>query len=309
MVTNCHSSNHKQEDTDVAIYRTVSLNFWTDPKVDDEFSPEDKYFYLYLLTNPHTTISGCYEISMKQMCRETGYNEDTVNRLLNRLEKQHEVIRYSAQFKEVLIMNWHKYNWSKSEKVIAGVIEQASHVKDPQHRAYLAVLIQSYGGSTDTLSIGYQYPMETSVSVSVTDTVSVNKTDTDTVEVNNTIPLVHVSEEQKDQKQKRNGKKENSKSKKKTEFVPPTLEEVTEYCKSRQSIVDPKAFFDFFNEGKWIDSRGNPVLNWKQKIITWENKNISKAPEGVRNSGLSGASPSGDQRTNRLPHIEGRKLD
>lgn len=181
----------------MAIYRTVSLNFWTDPKVDDEFSPEDKYFYLFLLTNPHTTISGCYEISMKQMCRETGYNEDTVNRLLNRLEKQHEVIRYSAQFKEVLILNWHKYNWSKSEKVISGVVEQASHVKCPQHRAYLADLIQSYGGNTDTLSIGYQYPMETSVSVSVTDTVSVNKTDTDTVEVNNTIPLVHVSEEEK----------------------------------------------------------------------------------------------------------------
>ena len=104
-------------------------------------------------------------------------------------------------------------------------------------------------------------------------------------------------------------KAEEASPRKKGEFVPPTLEEVTEYCKSRQSIVDPKAFFDYFNEGKWIDSRGNPVLNWKQKIITWENKNISKAPEGVRNSGLSGASPSGDQRTNRLPHIEGRKLD
>lgn len=104
-------------------------------------------------------------------------------------------------------------------------------------------------------------------------------------------------------------KEEEASPRKKGEFVPPTLEEVTEYCKSRQSIVDPKAFFDYFKEGKWIDSRGNPVLNWKQKIITWENKNISKAPEGVRNSGLSGASPSGDQRADRLPHIEGRKLD
>ena len=191
----------------MAVYRTVSLNFWTDPKVDDEFSPEDKYFYLFLLTNPHTTISGCYEISMKQMCRETGYNEDTVKRLLNRLEKQHEVIRYSAQFKEVLILNWHKYNWSKSEKVISGVVEQASHVKCPQHRAYLADLIQSYGGNADTLSIGYQYPMETSVSVSVTDTVSVNNTDTEAdtgeIEANNTIPLVHASEEPKQKEEKK----------------------------------------------------------------------------------------------------------
>ena len=124
-------------------------------------------------------------------------------------------------------------------------------------------------------------------------------------------PELELEEELEGEVEERkiNKKKEEASPRKKGEFVPPTLEEVTEYCKSRQSIVDPKAFFDYFKEGKWIDSRGNPVLNWKQKIITWENKNISKAPEGVRNSGLSGASPSGDQRANRLPHIEGRKLD
>lgn len=124
-------------------------------------------------------------------------------------------------------------------------------------------------------------------------------------------PELELEEELEGEVEERkiNKKKEEAAPRKKGEFVPPTLEEVTEYCKSRQSIVDPKAFFDYFKEGKWIDSRGNPVLNWKQKIITWENKNISKAPEGVRNSGLSGASPSGDQRANRLPHIEGRKLD
>ena len=77
----------------MAIYRTVHITFWTDPKVDDDFTPEDKYFYLYLLTNPHTTLCGCYEISMKQMVRETGYNEDTVKRLLKRMEYTHGVIQ------------------------------------------------------------------------------------------------------------------------------------------------------------------------------------------------------------------------
>ena len=96
----------------MALYRTVNLSFWTDPKVDDDFTPEDKYFYLYLLTNPHTNLVGCYEVSMKQMCRETGYNEDTVLRLLGRMSEQHDVIRFSQETKEVLILNWHKYNWT-----------------------------------------------------------------------------------------------------------------------------------------------------------------------------------------------------
>lgn len=55
-------------------------------------------------------------------------------------------------------------------------------------------------------------------------------------------------------------------------FVPPTLEEVEAYCKERNSSVDPKQFYEYFSEGGWIDSKGNPVRNWKQKLITWEGK-------------------------------------
>jgi len=55
-------------------------------------------------------------------------------------------------------------------------------------------------------------------------------------------------------------------------FVPPTLEEVTAYCKQRNNNVDPKVFFDYFETGHWIDSKGNPVRNWKQKLISWEGR-------------------------------------
>lgn len=53
-------------------------------------------------------------------------------------------------------------------------------------------------------------------------------------------------------------------------FTPPTLEEVEAYCKERKSDVDAKKFYDFFSVAEWIDSRGSPVKNWKQKLITWE---------------------------------------
>ena len=64
----------------MAIYRNVQLSFWTDNKILDDFTPEDKYFYLYLLTNPHTNICGCYEISYKSMSDDTGYNNRTNNK-------------------------------------------------------------------------------------------------------------------------------------------------------------------------------------------------------------------------------------
>ena len=51
----------------MASYRSVYTTFWTDTKVSDDFTPEDKYFMLYCLTNNYTNLCGCYEISIKQM--------------------------------------------------------------------------------------------------------------------------------------------------------------------------------------------------------------------------------------------------
>lgn len=61
--------------------------------------------------------------------------------------------------------------------------------------------------------------------------------------------------------------------KEKKAFVPPTLEDIKQYCVERNNNVDPKRFYDYFTEMKWIDSEGKPVRNWKGKMITWENKN------------------------------------
>lgn len=74
-------------------------------------------------------------------------------------------------------------------------------------------------------------------------------------------------------------------------FTPPTLEEVEEYCKERNSSVDPKQFFEYFEAGGWKDSKGNSVKNWKQKLLTWEKydtphnaKNTSYPAEPTRSA-------------------------
>ena len=101
----------------MANYRNISMDFWTDSKVVDDFTPEDRYIYLYCMTNPHTNLCGCYEISVKQMANETGYNTDSVRHLLRRLDNSHDVLRYDAGTKELLILNWWRYNWTASDKL------------------------------------------------------------------------------------------------------------------------------------------------------------------------------------------------
>lgn len=152
----------------MAIYRNIQLSFWTDNKVEDDFTPEDKYFYLYLMTNPQTNICGCYEVSYSQLTNQTGYSKDTIIKLLDRFENEHKVIKYSKTNKEILLLNWYKYNWSKSEKVLKGVLTVAQHIKTKEFQKYVINTVDKV--SKDTLSIPYTYTMETSVSDSDTDT-------------------------------------------------------------------------------------------------------------------------------------------
>ena len=70
-------------------------------------------------------------------------------------------------------------------------------------------------------------------------------------------------------------------------FIPPTLEEVKAYCEERHNLVDPQRFFDYYQAGGWKDAKGNPVKNWKQKIITWEKHSLTDNPP-VRQAQPSG---------------------
>ena len=122
----------------MATYRNIHISFWTDSKVVDDMTPEDRYVYLYCLTNPKTNLCGCYEISLKQISNETGYSVDSVERLLKRLDNAHNVIRYYAPTKELLLLNWNRYNWSESDKLNKPLLAEIKKVKNDQFRQFLA---------------------------------------------------------------------------------------------------------------------------------------------------------------------------
>lgn len=150
----------------MAIYRTVSMSFWTDNKVTDDFTPEDRYFYLYLFTNPHTNLCGCYEVSIKQMSNETGYSKDSVENLIERFEKVHKVLKFSRETKEILLLNWSKYNWTSSEKFRKPLAKEIDNVKNLKFREFLEDVFEN-GYGIDTTCI------DTSVTVTDTNTVSI----------------------------------------------------------------------------------------------------------------------------------------
>lgn len=159
----------------MAIYRNISLSFWTDTKVTDDFTPEDRYFMLYCLTNPHTNIIGCYEISIKQMSNETGYTTDAIMAVLKRFTENHKMIAYDFETKELYIKNWSKYNWTTSDKIKKPIIAAYNEIKSEKFKAIMGKTINEIYGS-DTVSIPYVYGSDTTVTV--TDTITETETNT-----------------------------------------------------------------------------------------------------------------------------------
>lgn len=76
--------------------------------------------------------------------------------------------------------------------------------------------------------------------------------------------LTNVKPEEK-RREEKSGEENNIKVKKSK----PTLEEIKAYIKDKKLNVNANDFYQYFEEGNWIDSKGNKVKNWKQKLLTW----------------------------------------
>ncbi len=128
----------------MAIYRQIHISFWQDEFVLN-LTPEEKYFYIYLMTNSKTSQCGVYQIPKKVMELETGYNRETIDKLLNRFI-EYKKIEYNEETSEVNLVNWLKYNSSKSPKVISCIKKELDIIKFLPFKQYII----------DSLSIDYE---------------------------------------------------------------------------------------------------------------------------------------------------------
>ncbi len=139
------------------------------------------------MTNPHTNLAGCYEISLKQASDETGYTKDVILNLLERFEQVHNVIRYSKDTKEVLLLHWSKFNWTRSKDFQKPLLKEIELVKNADFKQFLQDSLDGVGSVPRPSSDG----VGTTDTVTVTDTVS----DTDAITVADTVKPKQLREE------------------------------------------------------------------------------------------------------------------
>ncbi|MGE7912507.1 DnaD domain protein [Lysinibacillus xylanilyticus] len=135
----------------MAKFRYVYTTFWNDPRVVEEMTAEDKYFFLYLLTNESTTQIGIYQITKKQIAFDMGYSMESVGALLQRFKDHHKLIKYNEETREIAIKNWGKYNLNRGGKPILDCVKsELKEVKDTS-------LIQWVGEGVSNDSVRYVY--------------------------------------------------------------------------------------------------------------------------------------------------------
>lgn len=259
----------------MALTRTIQLSFWTDSKVVDEFTPEDRYFYLYLMTNPHTNVCGCYEISMKQMSDETGYTKETVEKLLDRMMMVHRVICFNRGTREILLINWSKYNWTQSDKFRVAVAREIERVKDVEFRHFLEDLYNE----VDTVSIRYPYGMDTSFSLysnTLNNINSLSNNNLNKIDTNNNFINMQDNNLSEDYKALHGNTHVTHVKRTSVTFTPPTLAEVQNYCHEKGfTNVDAERFIDFYESKGWMVGR-NKMKDWKASVRNWERDKRSK---------------------------------
>ncbi|CAI8822422.1 DnaD domain protein [Bacillus pseudomycoides] len=111
----------------MAVYRNVQVNFWQDDFVLD-LTPEERYFYIYLLTCSKTTQCSIYPLPKRLAEMETGYNRETVEKLLQRFIDYGKIL-YDAETKELYIQNWVRYNLVTNTNIEKCVLRELKTVK------------------------------------------------------------------------------------------------------------------------------------------------------------------------------------
>ena len=90
--------------------RQINTQFWRDGYISN-LDPSEKLLFLYFLSNPDTNISGIYQIPLKIIAADTGYDKEMIIKIIDRFTRDGK-IKYIDGW--VIIINFVKHQNQRS---------------------------------------------------------------------------------------------------------------------------------------------------------------------------------------------------
>lgn len=255
-------------------YRKIDTAIWSDSEVI-ELSPNGRFAYMYLLTAPQGTLSGCFECSAACMARDTGMSGQDAAAAMREL-MQRDLVAHDQETNEVLLSNWGAHQWSRSPRLAKALEKSISKIKSDALRSRAAAAFEAFTGipyryGMYTVSdIGYAYGIDTVCDEKADDknageipyrygidTVSDTDTESESPSSSeNPIPSANSQEPEAP----RGGFRR--------EAATPSLAEIEEYAKWRGYNVDGRAFFDLNERNGWTIN-GERIKHWRRAFDRW----------------------------------------
>ena len=237
----------------MAKYRQIQTCFWDDSLIDDmDFT--DKYFYLYLLTNPNVKQCGCYELSISQMTYKTSLPKEKIKELIKKFEHEYKIIKYSYVTKEILLLNFYKYNWTFSPKVKSCVLSELQEIKEEKFKQFITEKINEKYDKNNSLSIDFD-----SLSIDSGEKEKEKEKEKEGVCINTTNYSSDVLMSPPTT----------------THAHTPTLDELRSFCVESNLVgFDYDGFYNYYESNGWTNKNGTVIKNWRAKVRYWYNEDV-----------------------------------
>lgn len=124
------------------VFTKVERGYWQDEFIL-ELTPEQKFFYLYLMSNSKVNTLGAYVFPMTMSTVELGYNKETVLKLLDHFAQAGKII-WDESTKEVFLLNWPKRNWNRKTATLRALKKDFDALKSPMLREKISALLSAF---------------------------------------------------------------------------------------------------------------------------------------------------------------------
>ncbi len=124
------------------VFTKVERGYWQDEFIL-ELTPEQKFFYLYLMSNSKVNTLGAYVFPMTMSTVELGYNKETVLKLLDHFAQAGKII-WDETTKEVFLLNWPKRNWNRKTATLRALKKDFDALKSPMLREKISALLSAF---------------------------------------------------------------------------------------------------------------------------------------------------------------------
>ena len=131
------------------VFTKVERGYWQDEFIL-ELTPEQKFFYLYLMSNSKVNTLGAYVFPMTMSALELGYNRDTVKKLLDHFIEAGKIM-YDETTNEVFLLNWPKRNWNKRTATLRALKKDVAALQSPVLREKISAMLSAFCGGEDAI--------------------------------------------------------------------------------------------------------------------------------------------------------------